>query len=179
MTRAFVAVSPPPEVLDAVAALVDSLAVPGARFTARVQWHLTLRFLGNHVDIDAVAGALDALDAGAGTAELGGGGAFPRAKRAQILWLGCVRGAGFLARLAAEVGTLLAPLGYEPDDRPFHPHLTLARCKRPTDVRAAVAAIGDEPVGPPWTVGEVVVYESELSNERARYTRRASIALRP
>ena len=177
MTRAFVAVSPPPEVLDAVGAHVEVLTVPGARFTSREQWHLTLQFLGNHVDLDAVANSLAGLDVGAGPAQLGGAGAFPKPKRGVILWLGLARGAELLTHLAAEVGTLLAPLGYEPDDRPFHPHLTLARCKRPTDLRDAITALGEEPVGVPWTVDEVVLYESDLRNDGARYTRRASVAL--
>ena len=74
MTRAFVAVSPPDAVLDAVAARAAGVTIPG-RPTTRDQWHVTLQFLGNRADVDAVAAALIGLDAERGTARLGGAGA--------------------------------------------------------------------------------------------------------
>ena len=55
MTRAFVAVRLPGAVLDAVHQRVSALDLAGRR-TTRDQWHLTLQFLGDDVDIDAVAG---------------------------------------------------------------------------------------------------------------------------
>ncbi len=41
-------------------------SAPGARWTGEDQWHLTLQFLGNRVDLDAVAVALGGLDGGGG-----------------------------------------------------------------------------------------------------------------
>ena len=61
MTRAFVAVRLPDAVLDAVAHRLAELSVPGRR-TTRDQWHLTLQFLGDDADVDAVVAALDGLD---------------------------------------------------------------------------------------------------------------------
>ncbi|MDZ4827687.1 MAG: RNA 2',3'-cyclic phosphodiesterase [Actinomycetota bacterium] len=177
MTRAFVAVHPPESVLDAVAARVESVELPEARRTARDQWHLTLQFLGNHVDIDAVAGALDGLSVAPGPARVGGAGTFPNPRRGRVLWLGIAEGTELLQELAAAVAARLAPLGYERDGRAYHPHLTLARCKTPADLRGAVAALGDAPVGDAWTVGGVVVYESVPARDGAQYTPRASITL--
>ena len=54
--RLFIAVWPPPVVLDAIARLPWP-AVEGVRYTTRDQWHLTLRFLGN-ADIDEAQQAL-------------------------------------------------------------------------------------------------------------------------
>jgi 2'-5' RNA ligase len=86
-----------------------------------------------------------------------------------VLWLGVVEGAEYLARLAAAVGALLAPLGHEPEDRAYHAHLTLARLARATDVRATVAALLADPVGPRFTADEVLLYESTTRREGAAY----------
>ena len=47
VTRAFVAICPPPPVLDAVEARTAAVDIPGARRTPREQWHITVQFLGN------------------------------------------------------------------------------------------------------------------------------------
>ncbi len=177
MTRAFVAVRPPDAVLDAVAGAVAGFELEGARVTTREQWHITLQFLGNRADIDAVAGALDGLTTRPGTAQLGGWGAFPKARRAGVVWLGLTSGAEMLGALAAEVAARLAPLGFEPEDRAFHAHLTVARLKPPRPVEDALAALDPGPIGEPWPVDEVVVYESTLRRAGAEYTPRATITL--
>ena len=61
MTRAFVAVVPPPPVLDAIEAATAGLELPGLRRTTRAQWHLTMQFLGDVVALAVVAHALAAL----------------------------------------------------------------------------------------------------------------------
>jgi 2'-5' RNA ligase len=179
MARAFVAVQPSVDVLDAVDAHVEPAAslASGARWTTREQRHLTLQFLGNHADVDAVGAALRALAVRAGDVRVGGGGAFPSARRARVLWLGVVEGAELLAQLAAAVGALLAPLGHEPETRAYHPHLTLARWKAPTDARPVVDALGAGPVGPVWRVDEVVLYESRLHPKGAQYGAREVVRL--
>jgi 2'-5' RNA ligase len=175
MTRAFVAVRLPDAVLDAVDAVVP--AAEGARFTTREQRHLTLQFLGNRADVDAVADALHALAMARGDVQLGGGGAFPSARRARVFWVGVAAGGAFLSQLAAAVGALLAPLGHEPEAREYHPHVTLARWKTPTDARPAVTAIGDGAVGAPFIVEEVVLYESQLRRAGAQYVVRDVVPL--
>jgi 2'-5' RNA ligase len=179
MTRAFVAVEPPAAVLDAVERVAGRIAndAPGARWTTREQRHLTLQFLGNRADVDAVAAALRAIAVRGGDVRLGGAGAFPSARRARVLWVGVVEGAPLLAQLAAAVGVLLAPLGHEPEDRAYHPHLTLARWKTPADARPIVDAVGDAPIGDRWRVEELVVFESVLRRAGAQYVARERIPL--
>jgi RNA 2',3'-cyclic 3'-phosphodiesterase len=164
-------------VLDAVADAVQRLDAPGARVTRREQWHLTLQFLGNRVELDDVAGALSALAVGPAVVQLGDYGGFPRDRRARVLWLGVVEGGPFLAQLGAAVGALLAPIGYPPEERQFHPHLTLARWKSPTDLRETVAALEAGPLGPAWTVEEVVLFESHTRSAGAEHTERARFQL--
>jgi RNA 2',3'-cyclic 3'-phosphodiesterase len=176
--RGFVAVVPPPSVLDAVEKATAAVELPGAaRRTTRAQRHLTLQFLGNAVPFDAVAAALGALTAEPGGVRLGGGGAFPRARRGRVLWLGVVDGSALLARLGAAVAACVAPLGFEPEDRRYHPHLTLARLPEPGDLRRAVAALGSEPVGAPFPVEDVVLFRSRTRAIGAEYEERARVVL--
>lgn len=122
--RLFLAVSPPAEVLDAVAALPRP-DEPGVRWVAREQWHVTLRFLGD-ADPDEVGAALDAVwpPAGVLPTEVELGPAVSRLGRAVV----CLPARG-LDELAAFVRDATAHLGEPPDPRPFAGHLTLARLR--------------------------------------------------
>ncbi len=177
MTRAFVAIVPPDTVLDGVAALADALELGDVHRTTRPQWHVTLQFLGNRADIDAVGDALEDLPVAPARVQLGGGGAFPKPRRGRVLWLGFREGADAVAHTAREVGARLAALGHEPEAREFHPHLTVARAKTTTDFTDAVAMIDARHALPAWTVAEVVVFESVLRRDGAQYVPRRSIAL--
>jgi 2'-5' RNA ligase len=176
--RAFVAVVPPDDVLDAVDTAAASIEVPStARRTTRPQWHLTVQFLGNKVDFAAVAGALEPLAIRGAPVQLGAAGAFPTERRGRVLWLGMREGDALLAQLAAAVGALLAPVGYAPEARPFHAHLTLARLKAPADLRPVIAALGAGPVGRAWRADEVVLFRSKPGRGGSEYTARARIPL--
>jgi RNA 2',3'-cyclic 3'-phosphodiesterase len=176
--RGFIAAVPPDAVLDAVDAAMSGIEIPStARRTTRAQWHLTLQFLGNRVDFTAVARALEALAVRRGTVCLGAAGAFPTERRGRILWLGVSEGDALLAQLAASVGALLAPIGYPPEEREYHAHLTLARLKAPTDLRPVVAALGPGPVGRAFPVEEIVLFRSKTSRAGAEYTARARFPL--
>ena len=176
MTRAFVAVRPPDTVLDEIDMLSTTLELGDARRTTRDQWHVTLQFLGNRADIDAVTDALQGLRVPAGRAQLGGLGAFPSAKRARVVWLGLVEGGEMFGALAHEIGERLTPLGHAPEERAYHAHLTIARLKTPADVRPTLEADAGG-VGEAWPVDEVTVYESQLRRTGAEYLPRAAVAL--
>jgi 2'-5' RNA ligase len=178
LVRAFVAVVPPDDVLDAVGELAARVDVPGtARRTTRAQWHLTLQFLGNRVDLDRVRDALGALAIRAAPVQLGPAGAFPSERRGRVLWLGVSEGQALLVQLAAAVGALLEPVGYAPEPRPYHAHLTLVRLKTPVDLRPVVADLGPGPVGKAWTAGEVVLFQSTVRRRGAEYAARARFPL--
>jgi 2'-5' RNA ligase len=176
VSRAFVAVRLPDAVLDALEQRVAHLDISG-RPTTRDQWHLTLQFLGDEVDVGPVVSALEGIDVACGHVRLGGAGAFHMVDAANVLWLGLAEGSDFVARLAASVAECTAPLGVERSARSFRPHLTLARFRARTDVRELIDAIGDAPVGPEWEVDAITVFESELHPEGARYFEQATIKL--
>ena len=180
--RAFVAVVPPPEVLDAVAPVAACIGahLADARLVARAQWHLTLQFLGDRVDLDATAEALESLRADPFGVRLAGVGAFADPWRARVVWIGVDHGAAELRVLAAAVARSLAPTGFAAEDRDHHPHLTIARLRAPTDVRVALAVGADEAraIGAVFGVREVVLFESVVRREGAEHRPLMRVSLR-
>ena len=187
MSRAFVAVVPPREVLDAAGKVSwrathrpAELALPrllGPRWTTREQWHLTLQFLGNGVDLDAAAAALATVRGAPVSLRLGRVGGFPNEKRATVVWLGVLAGAPELSVLAGAVKDAMLAVVPEPDTRQYHPHLTLARLARGADLRAAVAAAGRAPIGPRWVADRITLFESVSGSSGHRYRAHAEITL--
>jgi 2'-5' RNA ligase len=181
--RAFVAVVPPAPVLDAIARVVAAAGSPppGWRWTPREQWHLTLQFLGRVDDAEAVVAAIQraARSLPAFDARLGGGGAFPSARRAGVVWAGVSGGSDAFTELAARVAVALEPLGYEPEPGRFHPHLTVARARgrERRDGRVLVEALGAATLGERFGVDEVVLFESRTRPEGAQYVVRARCPL--
>jgi 2'-5' RNA ligase len=99
-------------------------------------YHLTVQFLGDTAeeDLPALGRALEAAAASTAPLEVvyGGLGAFPSAQRARVVWVGmqAPQRPEALADLAGAVGQALEPLGYPPEARAFHPHITLGRLRR-------------------------------------------------
>jgi 2'-5' RNA ligase len=149
------------------------LAWPELRWTGRDAWHLTLAFLGE-VD-EKLIGRLGArLERAAGhhaplSLSLGGAGAFPSAARARVLWTGVRGDREGLVVLAGRVAAAARRAGAPPaqERRGYEPHLTLARCRAPADVRTLVATLAGF-AGTPWTAGEIYLIRSRLQ-EQPRY----------
>ena len=159
MARLFVAVWPPEDVLDAVEALRRP-EVPGLRWTARDQWHVTLRFLGRVESVADAVGALETVRAAPAAAVAG-----PAVGRfAQRVLHVPVAG---LEDVAGAVVAATAAVGDPPEDRPFAGHLTLARVAR--GARVDLRALAGQPVTGRWAVTEVCLVESQLSPKGARY----------
>jgi RNA 2',3'-cyclic 3'-phosphodiesterase len=155
-----VAVWPPPEVLDRLAEL-DRPGIDGLRWTARDQWHVTLRFLGPVPELEPVAEALDGLSVPRQVkAVLGPAvGRFGR----RILHVPV----GGLDAVAADVVRATAGIGRPPDDRPFSGHVTLARATK--HGKADLRPLAGARVAGEWEVGTVCLVESRLSPHGARY----------
>src|SRR5690349_9209078 len=96
LRRAFLAVVPPPSARAWAESARNSAAAvaPDLRWTRPEQRHLTVQFLGAVPDPAAVAEFVaDAVRAREPfTLSLGGGGAFPKPRRASVLWLGAQQG---------------------------------------------------------------------------------------
>jgi 2'-5' RNA ligase len=188
--RLFVAVWPPPEVLDEIAGIARP-AAPGVRWTTADQWHVTLRFLGEMETPGPVVDALTAVALPSADGILG--------EVVQRLGRGvlCVAVDG-LDSLAGAVTSATAAIGRPPEPRPFHGHLTIARDRgargargargtgtggerdtrdtqgaRGTDLRHLAGA---RLASHCFTVSSVAVVRSQLGGTGARYETLAEVA---
>lgn len=145
--RLFVSLELPPEVRTHLAA-----ELAGSRTTDVAQWHITLAFVGEWDDpTTLVPGLAEVATAAAPlTLRLHGGGAFPGA-----LWAGVAGDVAGLRRLATGVGAACRAAGVQLEDRPFRPHVTVAR--RVRDPRRLA-----DYEGPAWTATQVELVRSHL-----------------
>ena len=133
MMRAFIAITPPATLQQTVAAVrqvFQHLSLPW-RWVTPDHIHLTLRFLGNVPD-DFAPSLLQAIeqatqDQTTFPLRAKALGCFPHPARPRVLWVGLDDPSQTLGHLNERLMAALTPLGFPPEDRPFHPHLTLAR----------------------------------------------------
>jgi 2'-5' RNA ligase len=165
VSRLFLAVQPPPEILDAIAALPRS-DEPGVRWSGRERWHVTLRFMGA-ADPDEVLRALDGCSLPRAHASVG-----PRVRR---LGRGAiVAPVDGLDELAGKVQEATSTIGEPVDPRPFTGHITLARLRRRGPCRLI-----DHDISGSFDVAEIALVNSELHPDGARHTELARFPLGP
>jgi 2'-5' RNA ligase len=190
MIRSFVAIDLP----DSTRVVLDETAQRLRRQAPRrsVRWsrvtgiHLTLKFLGDVAESDlprvedvlAQVGQRHAPFA----LTVGGVGCFPNLKRPRVVWVGVQEESGALAALQRDVVKSLVPLGFEPEKRAFHPHLTLGRAKRgvrPADLRRLGEVIAATEVGEldNIQVASFRLMRSDLRPDGAVYTSLAAVDL--
>jgi RNA 2',3'-cyclic 3'-phosphodiesterase len=165
--RVFVAAPLPPDVRFALNERIAELSIPG-RVAPPENWHVTLRFLDtiDQVTYERFLSELERVrETFSFPASLHGFGAFPNPRKATVFWAGIGRGAGDLALLNEVAEDAAIASGLLPEERPFHPHLTLARIRPPVDLRDLV----DEELDLSWRCDRVVVYRSHLGRGPARY----------
>lgn len=150
----------------ALADALDPVDIPG-RAAPPENWHITLRFLGtvDQVTYERFLATLDVEERAPFRVQLGGVGAFPNAHRATVVWVGIEKGGAQLASLNAVAEEAARMAGLEPEERPFHAHLTLARVRPPADVRDLEGLMVD--LG--WHCDRITVYRSRPGRGGARY----------
>lgn len=181
--RAFIAVSPSPEIHERLRRLKADLTAA----QAEVRWvrddgmHNTLKFLGS-LNADLVGGLRDALSAAAApfapfAIAVGGLGVFPSLSRPRVVWVG-LHGAE-LAALAAAVERCIEPLGFPREARPYRQHITLGRVtgKRGWNrLEELLRAHWSDDLGS-CTIDEIVAYRSHLQRGGSVYTKLFNIPL--
>lgn len=143
--------------------------IPGRRVPP-ANWHVTVRFLGpiDDVSIDLVSKELDGgIPVAPGKAYCTGLGAFPRPSRATVIHVGIEDRAGILASVAAHCEEACRDAGLAPEERPYVPHVTLARVRPPRDVRSLFRTFGDFSV--PVPVDAVSLFRSMPEGRRVTY----------
>lgn len=175
--RLFVALSIPDSVADGL--MLIQAGVPGARWSAREQLHLTLRFIGDvdGRDVNTIDDALVAISAPCFTMALKGVGEFG-GKRPHALWAGA-RDPEPVSHLARKVETALQRAGFAAEERKFAPHVTLARLRAASQGRA-LDWLTDHALyaSVPFAVNEFILYSSQLTSDGSIYVPERTYALR-
>lgn len=175
--RAFLALDLDPTSLRRVARVSDRLRMgsgaPSAAWIPAARMHVTLKFVGAlpAETVAPLAGALRPLVEGkpAPKASALRLDAFPAKQRAQVIVLELVDASGGLVELAKQVDKAANECGVPREQRPFRPHVTLARLKRPFDarrwLRPELADMSGE-----CLVASLTLFQSELARAGPTHT---------
>ncbi|MFC1810967.1 RNA 2',3'-cyclic phosphodiesterase [Patescibacteria group bacterium] len=159
--RLFVALKLPKQISDYLESLQKSL--PEGKMKLNKHFHLTLQFLG-HTDsekLDDIKNALKKISFEKIPIKLGKIGVFKDKKGfIKVVWAS-LEASETLNELQKEVQKSLKSLGFEPD-KPFSPHLTLARIKYIDDEKfeQELKNIKIEPLEAKLT--ELILYQNHL-----------------
>jgi 2'-5' RNA ligase len=127
--RLFVAIDLPEATRQLLASLDPQFR--GVRWIDQEQMHLTLAFFGDVADdIElALREKLGAIEFGAFFLPIVGVGTFPAKGAPKIIWIGVGKAHPHLFQIYKRVQEAALAVGLEPELRPWHPHITIARCR--------------------------------------------------
>ena len=177
--RVFYAIELPSLVRDNISEHITRLreAMPDspASWSRAENIHLTLKFVGEipSGQVNDLSQAAEQAVSGFSSFEIGIGntGSFPKHGAPRVLWVGIEDYSGKLALLQTKLDDECLRLGFEKEARPFNPHLTIARLRKPRGARAL--ALAHKKMGFASTevsVTQLAVIRSELSSEGSKYT---------
>jgi 2'-5' RNA ligase len=180
--RLFVALEIPSAVREKLAALIAALRTvsPQTRWVRPDNLHVTLKFIGEvpETKLAAIRSALAGVRSDQPAAlDLRGLGFFPNEKHPRVFWAGIVASPN-LKTLAADIEQAMEKLGIPREQRPFSPHLTLARFERPRlpeKLRTTIQAVATRDFGS-LRARQFQLIESKLKSSGAEYTTLESFA---
>lgn len=183
--RLFVAIAIPDEIRAAYSAFIKELRAiaPQAKWVRAENLHVTLKFLGETplAKLDPLQTALAVVRSPQPVQlTFRGLGFFPNEKRPRVFWAGTEATAN-LKTLAAAVDQAAHRLDFPLEERPFAPHLTLARFNPPgidAKLLEAVRAKGEKNFGA-LTAAEFHLIESRLKPGGAEYTTVQTVRFAP
>lgn len=171
MHRLFIGLRPPPDIRALLRRAMGGVA--GARWQEDDQLHLTLRYIGevDRPTAEEVALAMSHVHAPVIETAIAGVGIFDKKGRTDAIWAG-VTGHDPIAALHRKVDHALVRIGLPAEARAFVPHITLARLPRSLGAGAEIDAFiarGAALSSPPFTMPHLILFESQLGSDRARY----------
>jgi 2'-5' RNA ligase len=167
--RLFVALWPPEHVVAELAETVAAVRPLGSelRWTRPEQWHLTLAFFGEVAEerlpelTERLARA--ARRHPAVSLRFASGGRFGD----RVLWTRVEGDRDVVRRLADSASAAARRSGLDVEDRPYRPHLTLARGTPGADLRPLVTALASY-TGTDWTAERLHLVRSSLGKGPGR-----------
>ena len=187
--RLFVACEVPDDVRETIGETIEGLRKKSG---AAVRWiradgvHVTLKFLGEVPVKKLPAVKLAIQEAVVGHApfelEFSNIGTFGGREGLRLMWVGIAGDVLRLEALVRAVNAALAVVGFEPERRPFRPHLTLGRVRDEISTRHRAeieVAVGKSTVPPvSWRTAQVSLMRSRLTTAGATYEVIATFPLR-
>ena len=178
--RLFAAVALPDDIVSDLDSAVASHRDDVLAWTLPEQWHITLAFYGQVEDerVPDLKGRLTraAKRYPAVSLALAGAGRFDE----RTLWVGCSGDVAALRGIARSVAAAGRRVGAASADETFRfrAHVTLARARRPVDVRPYVAAL-DAYRSRSWHVDAVSLVRSHLGAGAERRSRYETLSTHP
>ena len=178
--RAFLAIELPAEILGEIGRFqghLQRLVHGELRWVRPEGIHLTLKFFGSIAEeaVPAIAAVVEKVAARARPFSLavGGIGVFPDKRRPRVLWVGMSGDVERLAGFQQQLEEALMALDYPVEERPFRPHLTLARFRSPKDLTGLPKALekGENFAAGSFLAAGIGLIKSELKPQGAVYTR--------
>jgi len=164
------------QILSRITSILSSLQSLGGDLkpVERENIHLTLKFLGNVPTprLSEVKSSLQQLIFPLFTAEIKGAGAFPNLNHMNVIWVGVEEGWSQVEQIYEQVEKLLSVLGFRRENRPFSPHITIARVRsgrKRDEIANFLRHLGDESFGT-ITVDKVRLKQSILSSSGPKYS---------
>ena len=193
--RLFLALDIDDDIRERITRFVDGVRnfAPDARWMQPESLHVTLKFIGEQPEsvMENIKRAMATVSAGTTQIDFRGYGFFPTSKSARVFWIGMNSGPELVA-LAATIDDTMPSLGISKEDRPFSPHLTLARGRGASGsprksskdapsrtfqrLQEKLSALSVPEFGT-MTPREFFLYQSHLSPKGSKYTKLASFSL--
>ncbi len=176
LIRTFIAVKiDDKEIIDKITRLQSDLTNAGlkAKLVEPHNLHITLKFIGEipPLKVEAIKSRLSRLSFQEFDLELHGVGGFPTLNRARVLWIGVSKGAEELIEISEVIEKNLQQVSIPRSSKPFHPHLTIARVKRPLNhrVRKILSTYSNTDFGK-MRVSKFYLMKSTLTSRGPIYT---------
>jgi 2'-5' RNA ligase len=177
--RLFVAIDLPEPTRQLLARLDPHIR--GVRWIDPAQMHLTLAFFGDVADeIDlALRQRLIAIKFGAFFLPVLGIGTFSAKSAPKIIWVGVGKAHPHLFQIHKRVHEAALAAGLEPELRPWHPHIAIARCRdvAPQSLRSFLKPNADLDAGM-IRVEAFHLYSSKLTPAGPIHTRELTVDCR-
>jgi RNA 2',3'-cyclic 3'-phosphodiesterase len=172
-------------ILSRITSITSSLQSIGGDLkpVERENIHLTLKFLGDvsTTRLGEVKSSLSRLSFPSFTAEIKGAGAFPNLNHMNVIWVGVSEGWSQVEQIYEQVEKLLSSLGFKRENRPFSPHITIARVRsgrKRDEVSSFLQRLADESFGT-LTVDKVRLKQSILSSSGPKYSTMLEVPSQP
>lgn len=136
--------------------------------------HLTARFLGDSDEtlIGRLCESIDRVAARSAIASLtfDALGAFPTSARPRVIWAGLTGNIGLLRATVDLLEREVCELGFPPEHKAFHPHLTLGRVRQPRGTAGLMAAAQRlRAAAAPFSLDRLVLFRSTLTPQGSIY----------